>query len=732
MSASRRVLISGCLLAALTAQHILAENTRPAIARLSIDGRIYDRYFRIREYDDGYEVSCSDLTTIINTTEFLACEWVDLSVLGELHELSHDAVGNPLLAITPRAAVPAHVSVNAVNARPQPDDNFGAYLNYEISASSFQNKVWAGSLKPVIFNGPFSATALLYYVDGNQYIDNRDISYDFLNLGTRLTVGDVRWGGAAMGPYISFDGVRYGTERSLRPRDSWFNRPYHYTVVNDNEHYFVDQRTSATLADPGLYRLNDVAYQYGYGEITGTYESPSLGTTTISTPYYFSAEMLPEGVKEWSVNAGETDRESMFADEYFVAADIGYGINANNTAIASVFSSSDYQSLDIEWIATPFSSWLVSIGSNSLFEQDQFSQGYSAKVERTSNEYQAIFFTQRTPNLPNFGRSERHLARYRLYRDNQSYGVFYEHFNYKYGTTKRAGFELYTNDELGSFNIQSGYTEDEFNQGFFVSLGFEIRFNRNSRLRGFGNYSPQRNQQRLEYASSGVDRYSPNYRVGVTRDESATVNYTDIDYQADFADFYMYAQENDGDADGRAAMRGAIGFIEQYRFAAPTVVDGFAYVDNPEAISLTSGAITSHSTSTVFTNVASYESVKIKPRYKSMDPFLTLQSSASRERAAYYRSGVVIDFSLREVAILNTRLTLENGDYLPLATEFKVNEKLFNVGSNGNFYAEVVVKEANSQIDLLNQQYRCALITGDIINHQITVISVSCHKLQRE
>lgn len=696
------------------------------VARLSIDDRIQSNYLRVKPSEEGYLVACSDIAPLIPNHDFSQCDWLPLNSLGAVGDISNDDVGNLIVELSLASSLRQTQSIYPVKERPTPDKNFGAYFNYEVSASSFQSNTWSAALGLVVFNGPLSASANTYYINDEHYIDDRDISYDFLEQGTRLTVGDVRWQGAAFGPYISFDGLRYGTERSLRPRTTWFNTPYLDVSINENDHLFVDQATAVTLSEPGIYRIDQVAYRYGYGEISATYQSPTKGVTQISTPYYFSADMLPEGTKEWSVNLGETDSESMFADEVFVSAGISYGINAQNTASASVLASEDTRSLDVEWTATPASRWLLSIGSNNLVHLDDYSHGYSANVERTTADYQLTLFTQRTPDLPGLGRSERHLARYRQYQGNKSYGVFFEDFSARVSSTRRAGVEFYANDEVGSFNLQTGYQEDPFSSGFFVAIGFEFRLDRQSRIRGYGSYQPQSNQQRLEYSSTGIDRYTPNYRAGVARDTNRTVNYADIDYQADFADFYVYGQESDGDADGRATMRGTLGFIENYRFAGPTIVDGFALVANPEEVEVRSSSLSSNKTSVVFTNIASYETIAIRPYYQSIDPFLRPRSEEQRDKAAYYRAGVIYDFSLEPVLILNTQLTLASGEALPLGTSFSIAGNIFSVGNNGNFYGELSLVAVTPTLQLENSDYLCELTLDPLNQHQLEVSKANC------
>ncbi|WP_298636422.1 hypothetical protein [uncultured Umboniibacter sp.] len=726
MSSSNLTRLSGGILLLIISTFARSDSHDIEVARLSIDNRIQSNYLRVKSSEEGYLVACSDIAPLIPGYDFSQCDWLSLNSLGVIGDISNDDVGNLIVELSLASSLRQTRSIYPVKERPTPDKNLGAYFNYEVSASSFQSNTWSAALGLVVFNGPLSASANTYYIDNKHYLDDRDISYDFLEQGTRLTVGDVRWQGAAFGPYISFDGLRYGTQRSLRPRETWFNSPYLDVSINENDHLFVDQATAATLSEPGIYRVDQVAYRYGYGEISATYQSPTKGVTQITTPYYFSADMLPEGTKEWSVNLGETDSESMFGDEVFVSSGISYGINVRNTVSASILASDDTRSLDAEWTSTPASRWLLSIGSNHLVHLDDYSHGYSANLERTTADYQLTFFTQRTPDLPGLGRSERHLTRYRQYQGNKSYGVFFEDFSAQVSSTRRAGVEFYANDEVGSFNLQTGYQEDSFGSGFFVALGFEFRLDRRSRLRGYGSYQPQSNQQRLEYSSTGIDRYTPNYRAGVARDTDRTVNYADIDYHADFADFYVYAQESDGDADGRVTMRGSVGFIENFHFAGPTIVDGFALVANPEEVEVRSSSLSSNKTSVIFTNIASYEAIAIRPYYQSIDPFLRTRSEEQRDKAAYYRGGVIYDFSLEPVLILNTRLVLANGEALPLGTSFSIAGNLYSVGNNGNFYGELTLASITSVLQLENSDYLCELALESLNQHQLKVSKANC------
>lgn len=696
------------------------------IGRLSIDQRTNSNYLRVMLTDEGYVVDCSDIDPLFPEQDYSSCTWLAIDSLGKVNQVREDSVGNLIFDLSLNPNLRQTQSVYPIKERPVPDKTRGAYLNYEVSASSFRNNTWSAALELVVFNGPLSASANTYFIDEQSYIDNRDISYDFINQGTRLTLGDINWQGAAYGPYLSFDGIRYGTQRSLRPRATWFNTPYMDVSVNENDHLFMDQATEVILSEPGIYRVDQVAYRYGYGEISATYQSPSKGVTQISTPYYFSTDMLPKDTKEWSVNFGEIDSGLIFGDDLFFSAGISYGINAQNTASASVLTSRDTRSLDIEWTSTPASKWLLSIGSNNLVHLNDYSYGYSANLERTTADYQVVFFTQRTPDLPGLGKSKRDLARYRHFQGNSSYGVFFESFSSPISSTRRAGAELYANVDVGSLNLQTGYQEDPFNSGLFLTISFEIRLGRGSRIRSYGNYQPQFTQQRLEYSSAGVDPYAPNYRAGVARDTNSTVNYADIDYQADFADFYAYAQESTGEFNGRAAMRGAFGVIEGLSFAGPTIVDSFAVVANPEEVEVRSSSLSSNETSAVFTNIASYETIAISPYYQSMDPFLRPRSEEQRDKAAYYRAGVIYDFSLQPVLLINTKLILTNGEALPLGTTFSIEGNTFSVGNSGNFYAELTLTSLSPIFKLENNDYLCELSLDILNQHQLSVSEVNC------
>lgn len=219
-----------------------------------------------------------------------------------------------ILTITARSEslVPQLIRAMPV-ARSLPDEAvpLGAFVNYELFASASRAPVQGAFVDARVFTrqGAGYLRAAAFQTGNTRRLSTRIMGWewDLPEHTTSLTLGGLFGGGTAQRPPVPMIGLRYGSNFTLRPDISLAPRPLVPGAV--------ERSSRADLFVDGLFRRSaDVPYGpfvmeadsllAGLGELQTVLTDPRGVQTVQTVRYYFAPQLLPQGLTDFSVEAG--------------------------------------------------------------------------------------------------------------------------------------------------------------------------------------------------------------------------------------------------------------------------------------------------------------------------------------------------------------------------------------------------------------------------------------------
>lgn len=219
-----------------------------------------------------------------------------------------------ILTITARSANLVPLLIRALPIpRSVPDEAMplGAFANYDLFASAGKASVQGAYVDARMFTrqGAGYLRAAAYRSGNGQRLSTRIMGWewDMPEHATSLTLGGLFGGGSAQRPPVPMIGIRYGSNFALRPDISVAPRPLVPGAV--------ERSSRADLFVDGLFRRSaDVPYGpfvmeadsllAGLGELQTVLTDPRGVQTVQTVRYYFAPQLLPQGLTDFSVEAG--------------------------------------------------------------------------------------------------------------------------------------------------------------------------------------------------------------------------------------------------------------------------------------------------------------------------------------------------------------------------------------------------------------------------------------------
>ena len=229
----------------------------------------------------------------------LACFYDDSSAILTITALSTSLVPQLIRALPIARSLP-------VEAVP-----LGAFVNYDLFASASKASVQGAFVDARLFTqqGAGYLRAAAFQTGNARRLSTRIMGWewDLPEHTTSLTLGGLFGGGSAQRPPVPIIGIRYGSNFALRPDISLAPRPLVPGAV--------ERSSRADLFVDGLFRRSaDVPYGpfvmeadsllAGLGELQTVLTDPRGMQTVQTVRYYFAPQLLPQGLSDFSVEAG--------------------------------------------------------------------------------------------------------------------------------------------------------------------------------------------------------------------------------------------------------------------------------------------------------------------------------------------------------------------------------------------------------------------------------------------
>ena len=224
-----------------------------------------------------------------------------------------------VLTITARSADITPLLIRATPlARAEPDDAqaLGGYLNYDLFAAGGRTSSRGGYIESRVFSAAGSGylRAGGFDTGARRRLSSRMMGWewDLPDRATTFTAGGLYGEGSAQRPSVPMIGARYASNFSLRPDISLAPRPLVRGEVERASHadLFVDGLFRRSADVPyGSYLMEADSLLAGRGELQTVLTDARGVLTTQTQSYYYAPQLLPEGLDDFSVEAGALSPE---------------------------------------------------------------------------------------------------------------------------------------------------------------------------------------------------------------------------------------------------------------------------------------------------------------------------------------------------------------------------------------------------------------------------------------
>ncbi len=229
---------------------------------------------------------------------------------------------------------------------PSERDAFGGYANYELFGLQGRARLLGLAVESHVFSGwgtgYLDAAALQFEGRLTSAIRLAGWQWDQPERGTSLAVGGVLTGGAGSLPPLPVLGLRYGTNSALRPEVVRVQRPFVSGTVerSSKADLFVDGLFRRSADVPyGPYAIEADALLAGRGQLQLVQTDVRGEKTVRNVDYYFAPQLLPVGMTDFDVEAGQVGRDPSRLStqgDLVATASVRRGLSERHTASVAV------------------------------------------------------------------------------------------------------------------------------------------------------------------------------------------------------------------------------------------------------------------------------------------------------------------------------------------------------------------------------------------------------------
>ena len=628
---------------------------------------------------------------------------------------------------------------------PRPDAATGIYVDYDFNYQHTENGLrnLSGLLNTNVFGNHGSVSADLLYRDsdggttsdpgtspGGLTVLGVTYSRDDPDSITSLRLGDVFSDAGIMGRSLRIGGLQFGTNFNLRPSMITYPLPTFFgqaTVPTALDVYVNGQLRHREQVSPGSYVLENVPVINGAGQMQ-VVATDALGRQQLFVQdYYVASSMLKRGLSEYNVAAGAI-RENYGLENFdyrdFVAAGTWrYGYSNELTVEAHtetgdgvVMASGGAQYLltrgGILSSSLGLSAGSPGNGASWLigFEQMREIVNYRLRLTGSTRDFATVGMTDTPPELQFFG-----SAGFRLpIRATLGAAVSHERFRSRDERTVLSltvSGTLENGLALSAFVSHIDAEERDVSAGIRFSFAFDSRRN----LSGGLSRSLSRTSTQVEYHHSLPAGEGIGYRLAAGTSGNRFLD-TGVIAQSGMGTYSLDVRNDEiSGTQWQAGTFGSLVHVGGITNLSRRVSDAFAVVRVGEIegvrVYLENREIgRTDETGRVFVpGLRPYLRNRLRIEPNDL-PLTAVAEDFSADVAPYYRSGVTVDFSVRQTRDAIMRIVLPDGSPLPEGTVAQVlgrSERL-PVGRNGRLYVRDI--DRPSQVTLRWNGHVCDII----------------------
>lgn len=624
-------------------------------------------------------------------------------------------------------------------------DGFGAYMDYELSwlnQESTEQITSYGLFRPVVFGdfGNVSSSVIYRDYSGGEVVGDQhsqsglnvlELTYtrDDPDKMRSLRVGDIYAIGGSHGRVLRMGGIQLATNFETRPAFITYPLPSFFgeTAVPTALDIYVDGRlTQRKNVEPGSYVLEDVPVVNGAGQLQ-VIARDALGRQQVFTQdFYTSTELLRPGLSEYSINLGALREnyglENFQYGDFAASATWRYGLREN---------------LTIEGHGE-FTEGLSMLGGNALYairSGGTLSAGGGLSTSDTGNgAVWQLGFRQQT-NFLNFNLGLRGAT--------QDFGLVGEYASppklqflasagknfYEYGSVgmsvvhqsfhdrpKRTIISANHSKSFNHFLSLSTYLSyvDSVESDFSIGIRVSMPFGEQHRMHG--GFSSSKSSRRLDAEISRSLPHGPGYgyRLGIG---AMDYKYIDAGIAAQTQLGTYSLEVRDGEQSGsvwRASASGSVAYLSGMTTFTRQIRDAFAVVNvgNFEGVRVYSEnqeiGRTNKNGQLFVPGLRPYLRNNLRIEIEDL-PLNAEIGEVTTQAAPYYRSGVVVNFNVRESNNVIFNAILPDGSPVPEGAFATINrsEKMYPVGRDGKLFLQGI--DRSSQVTLRWNGQTCDL-----------------------
>jgi len=636
-----------------------------------------------------------------------------------------------------------------------PSADNGAFLDYNLAYTDdpgLAARQLTGLFNPTVFTtrGNLSAGLLYRNQDGPlgsqpDELVRLDTTWtrDFPDKISSLRIGDALTPSNSWSRSLRFAGVQLATNFATQPTLITFPQPSikGSAAVPTALDIFVNGslRASQELPD-GTFRIDDIPVVTGAGQIQVVTRDLLGREQLVIQDFYASHDLLRAGLSDYAVSVGALRRnyslESNNYSEMMASAMLRRGLTSNLTVEGRFDGTGDVQ---VAGASANYSMTRLGVFSAALAfsHQDdigalwQVGHQYQGRDFRFDLRFQGTSadFVQPGSDVPNdFPRLQSLVSAGTSLGDNGSVGLSFVDERFDDARLNRKLVTLNYSRPLPyslSLNLSGSYiqqTDNDLQASLLVMKYFGGRRSASAnmqRTRGSQNL-------RMEYRSDAPTGPGFGYRAAAYTGSSTAME-AETTWNTDYNSVQAEVRSLDGQTGWRAQANGSVAWLGNDLYANREIRDGFAvvdaggfegvrvYLENREM------GVTDSNGRLMIPGLLPYQANRVS--IDSRDLPMTVQITDTGESVApYYRSGLLVEFDVRDARGALLRVLWPDGTPVPAGSQAQIEgqHEVYPVGHNGRLYLQGVA--GKSRVIVRNNGWQCHLDLAGISGLEDNVI----------
>jgi len=623
-----------------------------------------------------------------------------------------------------------------------PSADNGAFLDYDlayIDDPGLAASQVSGLFNPTVFTtrGNLSAGLLYRNQDGQlgsqpDELVRLDTTWtrDFPDRISSLRIGDALTPSNSWSRSLRFAGVQLATNFATQPTLITFPQPSinGSAAVPTALDIFVNGslRASQELPD-GTFRIDDIPVVTGAGQIQVVTRDLLGREQLVIQDFYASHDLLRSGLSDYAVSVGALRRnyslESNNYSEMMVSAMLRRGLTSNLTLEGRLDGTGEVQ---VAGASANFAMTRLGVFSAALAFSHQDNIGalwqvghqYQGRDFRFDLRFQGTSadFVQPGSDVPNdFPRLQSLVSAGTSLGDNGSVGMSLVDERFDDARLNRKLVTLNYSRPLPyslSLSLSGSYiqqTDNDLQASLLVMKYF------GGRRSASANMQRTRDSQnlRMEYRSDAPTGPGFGYRAAAYTGSSTAME-AETTWNTDYNSVQAEVRSLDGQTGWRAQANGSIAWLGNDIYANRQIRDGFAvvdaggfegvrvYLENREM------GVTDSNGRLMIPGLLPYQANRIS--IDSRDLPMTAQVTDTGEAVApYYRSGLLVEFDVRDTRGALLRVLWPDGTPVPEGSQAQIEgqQEVYPVGHNGRLYLQGVV--GKTRVFVRNNGWQCHL-----------------------